>query len=73
MEQGGSRRRRAARLVARGAQAVGCTELPLAVPHAARGSFGALLTDSIDALAWTAIRRCGDDTRPRTCWRCEAD
>lgn len=49
-----------ARLVARGAQAVvlGCTELPLAVPHARRGDFGAVLTDSIDALARAAIRRC---------------
>lgn len=49
-----------ARLVARGAQAVvlGCTELPLAVPHARRGGFGAVLTDSIDALARAAIRRC---------------
>ncbi|NKE64829.1 aspartate/glutamate racemase family protein [Ramlibacter sp. RBP-2] len=48
------------RLVARGARAVvlGCTELPLAVPHASRGEFGAVLTDSIDALARTAIRRC---------------
>lgn len=48
------------RLVARGAQAVvlGCTELPLAVPHARRGEFGAVLTDSIDALARAAIRRC---------------
>lgn len=48
------------RLVERGAQAVvlGCTELPLAVPHARRGSFGAVLTDSIDALARTAIDRC---------------
>lgn len=49
------------RLVARGAQAVvlGCTELPLAVPHVGRGSFDAVLTDSIDALARAAIRRCG--------------
>lgn len=48
------------RLVARGADAVvlGCTELPLAVPHASRGSLGVLLTDSIDALAQAAIRRC---------------
>lgn len=53
-----------ARLVARGAQAVvlGCTELPLAVPHARRGAFGAILTDSIDALARAAIRRCVEDT-----------
>lgn len=53
-----------ARLVARGAQAVvlGCTELPLAVPHAGRGAFGAVLTDSIDALARAAIRRCGHST-----------
>lgn len=49
-----------ARLVARGAHAVvlGCTELPLAVPHARRAELGALLTDSIDALARAAIRRC---------------
>lgn len=49
-----------ARLVARGAQAVvlGCTELPLAVPDARRGEFGAVVTDSIDALARAAIRRC---------------
>ncbi|HEY0887033.1 MAG TPA: amino acid racemase [Ramlibacter sp.] len=53
-----------ARLVARGAQAVvlGCTELPLAVPHARRGEFGAVLTDSIDALARAAIRRCVGST-----------
>lgn len=53
-----------ARLVARGARAVvlGCTELPLAVPHARRGEFGAVLTDSIDALARAAIRRCVDHT-----------
>ena len=53
------------RLVARGAQAVvlGCTELPLAVPHARRGAFGAVVTDSIDALARAAIRRCIHPTR----------
>lgn len=45
------------RLKARGADAVvlGCTELPLAVPHALRKSLGILLTDSIDALALAAI------------------
>jgi aspartate racemase len=44
-------------LKARGARAVvlGCTELPLAVPHARRGEFGLVLTDSIDALALAAI------------------
>lgn len=48
------------RLVARGADAVvlGCTELPLAVPHARRASLDVLLTDSIDALARAAIARC---------------
>lgn len=48
------------RLVQRGAQAVvlGCTELPLAVPHAQRAAFDVLLTDSIDALARSAIERC---------------
>ncbi|AYD64734.1 aspartate/glutamate racemase family protein [Achromobacter spanius] len=46
-----------ARLKARGADAVvlGCTELPLAVPHALRASLGVTLTDSIDALARAAI------------------
>ena len=45
------------RLKARGADAVvlGCTELPLAVPHALRASLGVTLTDSIDALARAAI------------------
>lgn len=48
------------RLIERGAQAVvlGCTELPLAVPHAGRRAFGVPLTDSIDALARAAIARC---------------
>lgn len=48
-------------LVARGAEAVvlGCTELPLAVPHERRDAFGALLTDSIDALARAALARYG--------------
>lgn len=46
-----------ARLQSRGAQAVvlGCTELPLAIPHAARDALGVPLTDSIDALALAAI------------------
>ncbi len=46
-----------ARLKARGADAVvlGCTELPLAVPHALRPGLGVMLTDSIDALARAAI------------------
>lgn len=48
-------------LVVRGAQAVvlGCTELPLAVPHERREEFGAVLTDSIDALARAALARYG--------------
>ena len=47
------------RLVDRGADAVmlGCTELPLALPHARRAEFGVVLTDSIDALARTVIDR----------------
>lgn len=46
-------------LKARGADAVvlGCTELPLAVPHAMRADTGVMLTDSIDALALAAIAR----------------
>ena len=49
------------RLAARGADAVvlGCTELPLAVPHAKRAALGTPLTDSIDALARAAIERFG--------------
>ncbi len=45
-----------AHLKARGADAVvlGCTELPLAVPHALRPGLGIRLTDSIDALALAA-------------------
>ena len=48
-------------LVARGAEAVvlGCTELPLAIPHERRDGFGAVLTDSIDALARAALARYG--------------
>ncbi|MBO9353869.1 amino acid racemase [Bordetella petrii] len=44
-------------LRARGADAVvlGCTELPLAIPHAQRAALGVPLTDSIDALARAAI------------------
>ncbi|HZY19619.1 MAG TPA: amino acid racemase [Ramlibacter sp.] len=44
-------------LQARGARAVvlGCTELPLAVPHERRAAFGCVLTDSIDALARAAL------------------
>ncbi|TAM86491.1 MAG: aspartate/glutamate racemase family protein [Candidimonas sp.] len=34
---------------------LGCTELPLALPHAVRGEFGTVMTDSIDALALAAI------------------
>ena len=41
----------------RGADAVilGCTELPLAIPHALRADFGIKITDSIDALARAAL------------------
>lgn len=48
------------RLMARGADTIvlGCTELPLALPHAQRDAFGAVFTDSIDALARAAIARC---------------
>jgi len=44
-------------LARRGARAVvlGCTELPLAVPHALRADFDLVLTDSIDALALAVI------------------
>jgi aspartate racemase len=57
-------------LAERGARAVvlGCTELPLAVPHAQRAGLGVVLTDSIDALALAAIQaihareRVADDT-----------
>jgi aspartate racemase len=50
-------------LIARGAQAVvlGCTELPLALPHDKRGEFDVVLTDSIDALAKEALARYGHD------------
>lgn len=46
-------------LKARGADAVvlGCTELPLAVPHSRRHELGVVITDSIDALAMAAIER----------------
>jgi aspartate racemase len=46
-------------LQARGARTVvlGCTELPLAVPHERRDSFDCVLTDSIDALARVALAR----------------
>ena len=44
-------------LIARGADTIvlGCTELPLALPHARRSEFGVAFTDSIDALARAAI------------------
>jgi len=44
----------------RGADAVvlGCTELPLAVPIERRAAFGLVLTDSIDALARSAVATC---------------
>lgn len=35
--------------------ALGCTELPLALPHVRRAEFGVVLTDSIDALARQAV------------------
>lgn len=53
------------RLVARGADAVvlGCTELPLAVPHARRAELGVPMTDSIDALVRAVLlRRQGTGT-----------
>ena len=52
-----------ARLRARGADAVvlGCTELPLALPHALRPALGLPLTDSIDALAQAVIARYRED------------
>lgn len=45
------------RLKQQSVQAVilGCTELPLAVPHARRAALGVPMTDSIDALALAAI------------------
>ena len=45
-------------LIRRGAIAVvlGCTELPLAIPHARRREFGVEFSDSIDGLARAAIR-----------------
>jgi aspartate racemase len=45
------------RLRKRGAQAVvlGCTELPLALPHARRAGLGIPLVDSVDALALAAL------------------
>jgi aspartate racemase len=51
-------------LEARGAQAValGCTELPLAIPHERRGEFDVPMTDSIDALALAVIQRYQADT-----------
>ena len=44
-------------LLNRGAQAVvlGCTELPLALPHARRAGLGIPLVDSIDALALAVL------------------
>lgn len=38
-----------------GAIVLGCTELPLAVPHEIRPGLGVVITDSIDALALAAI------------------
>lgn len=44
-------------LASRGARAVvlGCTELPLAIPHDRRAEFDVVLTDSIDALALAVV------------------
>jgi aspartate racemase len=46
------------RLQQRGAAAIvlGCTELPLAVPHQCRPELGLAMADSIDGLAAAAIR-----------------
>jgi aspartate racemase len=46
-----------ASLVDEGARAVvlGCTELPLALPHPRRAEFGVVVTDSVDALARQAV------------------
>jgi aspartate racemase len=48
-------------LRARGARSVvlGCTELPLALPHERRAGFDLVLTDSIDALARAALAHYG--------------
>ncbi|MER1968503.1 amino acid racemase [Castellaniella sp. GW247-6E4] len=45
-----------------GSIVLGCTELPLAVPHARRPGLGIVLTDSIDALALQAIEWVGRRT-----------
>jgi aspartate racemase len=52
-------------LASRGAVAVvlGCTELPLAIPHDRRPEFDVPLTDSIDALALAVIQRYQADTQ----------
>jgi len=57
------------RLQRRGAVAVvlGCTELPLAVPHRQRPELGLEVADSIDGLAAAAIRwYYGTGTEPKT-------
>lgn len=53
------------RLRERGAVAVvlGCTELPLAIPHALRADLGVVVTDSIDALALAVIAFYQDSGR----------
>lgn len=53
------------RLRERGADAVvlGCTELPLAIPHALRPGLGVVITDSIDALALAVIAFYQDSDR----------
>ena len=59
LEQATRRRPSVHRAPGRGAApwSWGCTELPLAVPHALRPGLGITLTDSIDALARAAIDR----------------
>lgn len=62
-----------ARLQGRAADAVvlGCTELPLALPHSARLELGLPVTDSIDALALAAIAwyqdGCPEAGRDKAC------
>lgn len=53
------------RLRERGADAVvlGCTELPLAIPHALRPELNVVITDSIDALALAVIAFYQDSGR----------
>ena len=50
--------RQIAALREKGAEVIvlGCTELPLAIPHEVRPALGVEIVDSIDALAWAALR-----------------